>query len=288
MNRRTAIVALVVALCLRATPAFGAIIIAGPVALVPVLVVPPDGDTVRLNPNPVTYLAAATPAMRASLAAEFPGFNFIYHAGGLSGTLTINRYVATSLGPHNGGAIFEARYTRAATDPALADLRFIQLVDTNAPLGGATSPYIDPRPNDDTLPFYYTTPEDTIPAANGQDQLGGDKGSGTYRFWDRSLRDCRSHPDFITWRGELILASFVDDGVNRNVDVYDGVRWGWDFTCVPAPSSLVSVLTGVFGLGACHVARKRWRCGGRGGDDRTQPAYRNKGLSVPPPRGDVV
>ena len=37
--------------------------------------------------------------------------------------------------------------------------KWTQTIDTNAPLGGATSPYVDPRPNDDTKPFYYTDAE---------------------------------------------------------------------------------------------------------------------------------
>ncbi|MCJ7600990.1 MAG: hypothetical protein MUO63_05725 [Desulfobulbaceae bacterium] len=37
--------------------------------------------------------------------------------------------------------------------------RWTQTIDSNVPLGGATSPYVDPRPNDDTKPFYWTDAE---------------------------------------------------------------------------------------------------------------------------------
>lgn len=37
--------------------------------------------------------------------------------------------------------------------------RWTQTIDTNVPLGGTTSPYVDPRPNDDTKPFYWTDAE---------------------------------------------------------------------------------------------------------------------------------
>jgi hypothetical protein len=37
--------------------------------------------------------------------------------------------------------------------------KFTQTINTNVPLGGAISPYVDPRPNDDTKPFYWTDAE---------------------------------------------------------------------------------------------------------------------------------
>ncbi len=37
--------------------------------------------------------------------------------------------------------------------------RWTQTIDSNVPLGGTTSPYVDPRPNDDTKPFYWTDAE---------------------------------------------------------------------------------------------------------------------------------
>jgi hypothetical protein len=37
--------------------------------------------------------------------------------------------------------------------------KWTQTIDTNAPAGGATSPYVDPRPNDDAKPFYWTDAE---------------------------------------------------------------------------------------------------------------------------------
>jgi hypothetical protein len=238
---------------LGATPTFGGIVISGPAAgnHIHQLVIPPDGDTVTLNPDPVTYLAGATAAMKVALAADFPAWTFTY-AAGLNGTLNIDQYKATSAGPHNGGGLLELTYTRATTDPAITDLHWIQMVVTNVPLGGGPiTGYIDPRPNDDTLPFYWTLVEDGQPA-------NGNKTATTYHFFDNSSRNLHT-PNFITWRGDLMLASWngADPG---NVTVYDGIRWGWDLQAVPEPSSLVMFLVGCFGIGLHRARCKRRHC----------------------------
>lgn len=193
-----------------------------------------DGDTVTLIPDPVTYIDQATAAMQAALAAQFSTWNFTFNQGGLAGTININQYKATSLGPHNGGGLIDLTYTRAESDPLIEHLFWIQLVTTNRPSGGTTSPYIDPRPNDDSLPFYYTLPQDTQPG-------NGDKTASTYHFADNSRRDAKLHPELITWRGDLMLASWTDNNT-FDVTVYDGIRWGWNFQTVPEPGTLALLL----------------------------------------------
>jgi len=39
------------------------------------------------------------------------------------------------------------------------DFNYVQTIRTNKPLGGANSPYNDPQPSDDDLPFYWTNAE---------------------------------------------------------------------------------------------------------------------------------
>ena len=105
-RRRICDLLIAVAACLGAAPAFGAITITGPAAAdhLHQLVIAPDGDTVTLNPDPVTFLGAATANMQATLAAEFPGWSFDFSPfGSLSGTLNIDAYKATSPGLHIGG-----------------------------------------------------------------------------------------------------------------------------------------------------------------------------------------
>ena len=115
----------------------------------------------KVTTNTIGYDAGASQAMKNALAGQLPAWTFNY-AAGLGGTLNINPYVPTSTRDDNGGGKIDATYTRANGDPVLANLHWIQLVTTNSPLnGGPTTGYIDPLPNDDKLPFYWTVPGGT-------------------------------------------------------------------------------------------------------------------------------
>src|SRR5262249_44823462 len=208
---------------------------------------------------PITYVAGAPQAMKNALGAQFPTWTFTY-AAGLNGTLNINTYVPTSTADDNGGGKIDATYTRAATDPAIANLRWIQLVITNLPLGGGPmTGYIDPLPNDDTLPFYWTTPEDS----NVND---GNKTATTYHFFDNSTRSPMTGQfsgTATSWTGDLLLASWTDPGgnnwltqsppvANQTVTIYDGIHWGGPFpddADFPEPDSLFLLLTGLVSFG---------------------------------------
>ncbi len=69
----------------------------------------------------------------------------------------INRDYKTVIESDNGGLDVAFAYIDEGT--GLKDFRWIQTVETNVPQYGATSPYLDPYPNDDNLPFYYTDKE---------------------------------------------------------------------------------------------------------------------------------
>jgi len=123
-------------------------------------------------------------------------------------------------------------------------MRWIQFVSTNVPLGGTSSPYIDPRPNTDKLPFYYTN-EDLALYTSGN----------TLTFDDFSIRDVSRllTTDPVEWRGNLFLVEW--DGA-KTVTARDGFQWGWDMKSAtkgsasgkfvnPSPTSPPAVLTGV-------------------------------------------
>ncbi|MCS7209097.1 MAG: PEP-CTERM sorting domain-containing protein [Fimbriimonadales bacterium] len=195
-----------------------------------------NGDRVDLIE--VVYHAAGgarATLVSQTLAQEFPGWTINLGAN-LPGTLTIQDYIATFLtAPHRGGAQFLATYNPPANGN-VRGLRWIQMIDTNFPLGGNTSPYIDPRPNDDNLPFYWTEQEHT--ANSGNDFI---------RFSDVPARVCRNRPDFIRWRASLFIATW-DLNTPGTVTLHDGIEWGWDLHCVPEPASMLALTVGLIGL----------------------------------------
>ncbi len=189
-----------------------------------------DGNN-KLNPDPATLLDVPTAdeGVMKELAStnntSFAGWTFNVGAA-LSGTLTINYYHSKFVGSHRSGAQIKATYVAGAGDPAT--LRFVQMIDTSAALNGATSPYIDPYPNDDPtnapLPFYWTEKETK--------KFG-------LTFSDFSKR---FHPptSSVTWRGNLYLTSW-DGKTPGTITVHDGVEWGFDAGCVEPESDKLSL-----------------------------------------------
>jgi hypothetical protein len=190
----------------------------------------PPGFSTSLIPDPVIH--DAVPAAGGLLdntfkadVAQYPGWTLQFGAA-LKGSLAITDYLAVVNG-NRGGARMDATYTPAATDPA--GLTFMQVFVDNS------ATHIDPFPNDDTEPFYYTAAERTTHGLN---------------FIDNPDDLCPNRcPDKVTF--DTYLVSF--NAAAKVATVYDGWRWGFQIVAVPEPSVVVLLLLGSL------VAIAMWR-----------------------------
>jgi predicted membrane-bound mannosyltransferase len=210
---------------------------------------PAASGTVTLNPAVVGYLAP--PAAGATLftrfgaeaAAQFPNWTAVSGAA-LDGILTIDQYTARDDGQRRGGADMIATYARAATDPAIANLRFIQLFIDNTGADGALVSHIDPFPNDDPLgnplPWYWTEAEHTRNST-----------ANTMTFRDSPADPVTTIPFNRTVRFETYLATF--DNTTKVATIRDGWSWGYDVEAntqgVPEPLTILSSAAAI-GFGA--------------------------------------
>ncbi|MBN2588490.1 MAG: choice-of-anchor K domain-containing protein [Sedimentisphaerales bacterium] len=159
------------------------------------------------------------------------------------GTFSVSSYDA-GFTSSSGGAQIQVTYDNGSPVSAGQQLQWVQFISTNSPLGGTSSPYIDPRPNDDTLPFYWTSAE--LPSYTSGNSLG---------FSDFSKRSISqlSTTDPIEWRANLFQVQW--DGATT-ITANDGLQWGWDMKSAtegsasgefvnPSPSGPPAVLSGV-------------------------------------------
>lgn len=79
--------------------------------------------------------------------------------GGEAATLDQSSSVTTFTATANGVNIVVEVVGGYSSAEFPDGFKWTQTIDTNVPLGGTTSPYVDPRPNDDTKPFYWTDAE---------------------------------------------------------------------------------------------------------------------------------
>jgi hypothetical protein len=97
--------------------------------------------------------------------------------------------------------------------------------------------HIDPFPNDDTLPFYYT-------AAEGINNL---------TFDDHPSDPVTGVPFNRTVTFQTYEASF--DDVNKVATIRDGFSWGYNIVVVPEPGSLSLMIL----AGGCLLLARRFR-----------------------------
>lgn len=123
--------------------------------------------------------------------------------------ISIRTYEATSTAT-SAGLDIQVNYNGSE---ASADVDFMQTVTTNMPAKGATSPYNDPQPADDSKPFYYTDAE----KPSYSDKVGKD-----LIFMDSPVRP--SSKEGTTWSGELSVTK-KSDGVHS---IGETINYGFE------------------------------------------------------------
>jgi hypothetical protein len=196
---------------------------------------------------------------KSLIEAGWPDWNVSTSGTGAPGTVTVHEYIAwqqyNSLGQvqiAGAGLVFD--YT--STDPSFENYRFVQVIYTNDPLHGATSPYLDPSNRTWDTPFY--DPED-----ERLDLVTGN----TYQFLDYPSRSYDG-TNTISWAAALWLCEWTVVGGVNHLTIRDGVYWGWKtfghtgsggtgsdrHSPVPEPASIMAL-----GAGLLLVARRRKR-----------------------------
>jgi hypothetical protein len=169
---------------------------------------------------------------------KFPGWT-AKPGNALGGTLTINTYKARDYGNEaeaipedvipGGGANMIATYARGEADPAIKDLRFIQLVTSNVGQEGILVSFIDPFTNDDDLPWYYTEGQTT----KSWRPTGANPPTAML-FQDLPGNTIPEIPFVFVFRFETYLATF--DSSKKEATIHDGWKWGYDLNALcPAP-----------------------------------------------------
>ncbi len=132
---------------------------------------------------------------------------------GSLGSLSTTGYTA-GFRDGSGGAQFTALYDTGLS--ASSNINWVQVINTNDPLGGATPPYLDNAGNPST-PFYTFTQQNRDPNLPGN-QLN---------FYDFSTRPPGhlSTTNPITWNATLYPVIAAPSG--NQIEVENGTSWGW-------------------------------------------------------------
>ncbi len=148
---------------------------------------------------------------------------------GSGGATSISSYDAGFRGS-TGGAEIKALFDNGTAPKSGEYLEWVQVLNTNLPLGGNTSPYLDNAANT-AKPFYSLTAANCAVLGCTDSQL---------KFYDFSKRDSSNlaTTDPITWNANLYP---VKANASNVLTVYNGVSWGWTMK-----KATVGKVTGTF------------------------------------------
>ncbi len=163
--------------------------------------------------------------------AQYPGWTAITGAN-LNGTVQLDTYEARDLADRTGGAAMEAAYTPAVGENLNGDLRWVQMFDSTN-----SGRHIDPFPNDDNRPMYYTEAEHNLLGMHFEDfpEIGPIPDRAPFSF-------------AATFEVYLCTVNIPA----KTMYVHDGWKWGYNVEVVPAPGAI-----GLASLAGLIAARRR-------------------------------
>lgn len=186
--------------------AFGFIVCFGTIASAATYALSPDGSAVvRLES---TSTLSASSGANINLPGSFSATT------GSGPSPTVDSFDAGWRGGV-GGAEFTATYRHPDLQPG-ESINWVQTVDTNAPLGGNTSPYLDNSRNT-SVPFYSYT----------QENRAAGLASNVLNFYDFPARDPSrlETVEEVTWSADLYPV--IESSGSQELEFQNGIRWGF-------------------------------------------------------------
>ncbi len=238
----------------------------------------PNGFYVSLIPDPASYRSPAigcpwlVPAAQSATQPYNTDANnawFFNYAAAFNGTFNMTTYAATNDGTY-GGADFTITYTPGAGDPTGADVRWMQVIDTNMPTtrgvtygvpgtpAGYTS-YLDNAGPDDLNNNPPVDPYYGWLTATNPNDITTSTAANSTSFTDTPALPLAVGRD---WEAQVFVVSETTaldphqpNITDHYVTIYGGVWWG--FRVIPEPSTIVLNTIGAIGLLVYGLRRKR-------------------------------
>lgn len=182
----------------------------------------------------------------------------IVNGGALPGTLTVSEFFTFDedynktnndhVNPIDGGVEIQATYATAATGDPLASLSWYWSQAVSDNWGLQRTPHLSPPGSAET------TMDDAI---SNNFTNNPNWGVPIYPFQNgATFYDCPRSEDHLGYDTYFHAETFLVavDKATDTLTVYQGFAYGWDFTCVPEPSSLCMLAIGC--LAAIRLLRR--------------------------------